>query len=432
MYSGKVFRVFNLFNGIKYAILHGWQGLPEELLSDLDIVVAPESLYQIENRLLNIKKWRIVSFVQYEATGYRFDLLYSEAINLIGLDITLDFREQGRIWFSNKELLVRKRWKDFWVASPEVEFKYLLVKKILKESLPLHSARRLKELITELGLKANAIAEDLLGRKWAERVMAWIKAEEWKTFEASMPTLKKILKRRKFLKEPLNPLRYWLPEIKRIWRRWRYPTGLFVAILGPDGAGKSTLIEHLERDLAGAFRRTARFHLMPGIFRRRRYSSPVTNPHGKPPRSWFASLLKLGYYLLDYTLGYWFKVRPALVRSTLVVFDRYYDDLLVDPRRYRYGGPMRLARWLRRFIPRPELWLILDVPEEEILRRKQEVPLEEIRRQRERYRCLAAELQNAVLLDGRQPPERLAREAEEVVLEHMNKRCVQRLALIIP
>ena len=419
----------------KYAILHSWQGLPEYLPSDLDIAVAPEDLSRLEQVLLRSEGARLVNHLRHESTCDYFVLALSDGrgVHFLPVDSATDYRRDERIWFKAEGLLQgRRKWKDFLVASPEVEFKYLLVKKILKGKIPPHSARRLQELAAILGERADAFAKELLGRRWATQVMTWIRKGQREDFEKNLPTLKKVLKRRKFLKDPLNPIRYWLPELKRIWRRWCHPTGIFVAILGPDGAGKSTLIEHLERDLAGAFRRTARFHLMPGIFRKRCGGGPVTNPHGKPPRSRFTSLLKLGYYLLDYTLGYLFKIRPALVKSTLVLFDRYYDDLLVDPRRYRYGGPMRLARWFRRFIPQPDLWLILDVPEEEIYRRKQEVPLEEIRRQRKAYRCLATELQNAVFLDGSRPLEELAREAEEVILEYMHERYLSRRGVWFP
>ncbi len=197
--------------------------------------------------------------------------------------------------------------------------------------------------------------------------------------------------------------------------------GFFVALLGPDGAGKSTLIEYLKQDLLKTFRFTKVFHWMPMIFRKKTNGMPVTNPHDKPPRSLSVSLIKLLYYLVNYNLGYLLKVRPALAGSTLVLFDRYYDDLLVDPIRYRYGGPMWMIKLMRRFIPRPNLWLILDVPEEEILRRKQEISLKEIRRQRKAYRRLAGELSNAFILDGSLAPEEVARQAEDIILEFMKE-----------
>ncbi|WP_123400782.1 hypothetical protein [Inmirania thermothiophila] len=398
-------------------------------------MVATEDLPRLEAELVNRSDARLVNLLQHESTCYYFVLAFWKdgKPKFLPVDAATDYRRNGRVWFSAEELLKgRRRWKDFWVASLEVEFRYLLVKKLLKGAVPEYSARRIQELAEELDGKALEFCDELLGEALGEQVFRWIRDGNWGAFEKHLSRLQKALKRERLRKDPLNPLRYWLPEGRRIFRRWRYPTGLFVVVLGPDGSGKSTLLERLERDLAGAFRRTARFHLMPGILRKKGDGGPVTDPHGKAPRSWLASVLKLVYYLLDYNLGYWLKVRPALVRSTLVLFDRYYDDLLVDPKRYRYGGPMELARRLRRFIPRPDLWFILDVPEEELLRRKQEVPLDELRRQREAYRNLAGELPNAVLLDGSLPPEEVARQAEEVILEYLHERYLSRRSLWFP
>ena len=416
-------------------ILHGWQELPEYLPSDLDIVVALEDLPKLEAHLSNFPDARLVNLLQHESTCYYFVLAFQEKgqLRFLQVDTAVDYRRNGLVWFSAEELLDgRRRWKDFWVASPEVEFKYLLVKKILKGTVPERSAARLRELVEELGEPSRELAAGLLGNHDGEKVVQWIQMGDWDTFQKHIRELQKVLKRQKLRQDPFNPFRYWLPEMKRIGRRWRHPTGLFVAVLGPDGAGKSTLIDRLEADLSGAFRRTARFHLMPGLFRKKGNGSPVTNPHGEPPRSFLASLFKLVYYFLDYTLGYWLKVRPALAKSTLVLFDRYYDDLLIDPLRYRYGGPMWLAQWLARLIPRPDLWLILDVPEDELLRRKQEVPFEELHRQREAYRRLTSELSDAIILDGSLPPEEVACQAEDALLEYMHERYLSRRGLWFP
>ena len=418
-----------------YALLSGWYDLPERWLSDLDIVIHPKELKKLEKVLCAQNDARLVNHFRHESTCDYFVLALRSGnqIQFLPIDSATDYRRNGRVWFTAGELLKgRRRWKGFWVTASEVEFKYLLVKKILKGSVPEHSAKRLGERAMELGDKARELAVNLLGSLLGEQTICWIKTGAWEEFHSHIPKLQKALKRQKLRKDPLNPLRYWLPEIPRIWKRWRYPTGLFVAVLGPDGSGKSTLIGHLERELKKAFRRTAFFHLMPDLFRRRGKSVLVTDPHGKPPRSFPTSLLKLLYYLLDYNLGCWLKVRPALARSTLVFFDRYYDDLLMDPKRYRYGGPMGLARWLRRLIPRPDIWLILDVPEDEILRRKQEVSLEEIRRQRAAYRRLATELPNAFLLDGSLLPEEVSMQAREIILDYLHERYLNRRRFWFP
>ena len=428
-------KIFNSANNLNYAILHGWQGLPEHLPSDLDIVVSPKELSLLEKILLETKDVQLVNFIQYVSTGYYFVLVLRERdqIRFLPIDATTEYRTGGRVWFSANELLVKRRiWGEFWVTAPEIEFKYLLVKKIVKQSIPNHAAKRLHELAKELGTQADKEVQHLLGRNWGPKVLEWLQRGDWETLERHLGTLKRVLKWECFKQDPLNPFRYWLPEIKRFWQRWFYPTGLFVVVLGPDGSGKSTLIEHLKTNLIRAFRRTNCFHLMPGLLRRRGDSGPVTDPHGKPPRSKLVSFLKLIYYFLDYIFGYWVKVRPMLVKSTLVLFDRYYDDLLIDPKRYRYGGPMWLVKWLQRLIPQPDLYFVLDVPVEKLRERKQEVEPEELQRQIKAYREFAFSKPNAVLLDGSQSVEEVVRQAQEVVLDYMHERYLKRRHLWFP
>lgn len=204
-------------------------------------------------------------------------------------------------------------------------------------------------------------------------------------------------------------------------RRWCGPAGLCVAVLGPDGAGKSTLIEHLKERLNGTVAYVEVFHLRPPL-KRRAAAGPVTDPHGQAPHPVWLSWLKIPYYVIAYGLGYILGVRPHLARSALVLFDRYYDDLLVDPRRYRYGGPMKLAWFARRFIPRPDLVLILDVPVEQLRRRKQEISVEELRRQRAAYRRLGDSLPTGVLLDGSLPADSVTRSACQIITTHLRER----------
>jgi thymidylate kinase len=107
------------------------------------------------------------------------------------------------------------------------------------------------------------------------------------------------------------------------------------------------------------------------------------------------------------------RIRPVLRCGGLVVFDRYYYDLLVDFRRFRYKGPRWPVALLARCVPRPDLLLILNAPAEVLQTRKQEVSREESERQMNCYLEIAQTrwLQGkARLIDAAQPLDRVVRQ----------------------
>jgi thymidylate kinase len=158
------------------------------------------------------------------------------------------------------------------------------------------------------------------------------------------------------------------------------------------------------------------------IARQKEKGMPATNPHDEPARGTLGSIAALLVVFLDYWLGYTFVLRPFVARSGLIVFDRYYQDLLVDPLRYRYGGPTWFARLLKPFVPPPDLvFLVLDAEEEVILSRKQEVQPEELRRQRASYRQLTVD-PRATLIRADRGTEITYGEACRFIVENMVER----------
>ena len=138
----------------------------------------------------------------------------------------------------------------------------------------------------------------------------------------------------------MNPIRNFLSEIARRRRRWFEPTGIFLVVLGPDGVGKSTLVGRLIEQLGPTFRRHRVFHFRPMLIAPQDETGvPTIDPHGVPPRGAIGSMARLLGLFADYWLGYLVLTRPLVARSGLVVFDRYFHDILIDSRRYRYGGP---------------------------------------------------------------------------------------------
>lgn len=180
----------------------------------------------------------------------------------------------------------------------------------------------------------------------------------------------------------------------------------FIAFLGCDGCGKSAVIAVLATDGWAKGVHVATGHWRPFPFRGRSTEGPgaADNPHGTEPRGGVASMVKLGWLWFNWWAGWWGGLRGQAARG-LVLFDRYHGDLLVDPRRYRYGGPMALARLIVRLMPQPDLVVFLDAAPEILLSRKQEVGHAALEASRERYLRLCEGGSRFVVVDASLPLE---------------------------
>lgn len=174
-------------------------------------------------------------------------------------------------------------------------------------------------------------------------------------------------------------------------QRYCKPSGVTVAILGVDGAGKSTVIAAIRPALEAATHhalqvRHLRPNLLPPLGRLKGQSrasvGPVLEPHSKPTSGMFVSFLRLAYLTLDYQLGYWLWTRFQIAKlPNIVLFDRYSYDMALDPRRFRVGLSPQIAGWFARLAPTPDLIFCLHGDPTVIAARKGELSVEETARQ---------------------------------------------------
>jgi hypothetical protein len=339
---------------VRYAVLHGWESLARGEVSDVDIIVAAQDLGKLEASLC--ERYRVLNLFHYEASSFGFVLSPKDldSGSLFVADLSSDYRWRGRIFFTAEELLrARRNWSGFWVAGPAQEFAYLLVKKIYeKGAIPEHQRIRLEQLAEELHSTAHSVASRLFGTIWGNRLIGWIIQKRWNQIVANITPLQRKLQWQVLKDDYLNPLRYWFAEARRIWLRWRYPTGLTVAVLGPDGPEKSTVIKDLPVALASVFRHTAILKRFPTWASR---SATQSCESAVPARARIRKQLTWMEFvreLLAHGLPFLIRVRPLLLRSTLVMFEHCCDDLLITEN-------LEATRFAHRIMPRPDLSFII-------------------------------------------------------------------------
>ena len=196
-----------------------------------------------------------------------------------------------------------------------------------------------------------------------EKSVAWVKP------------LRRALWLQGFKRQPLTTCRGWIAFWLREVHMRLNPPVPWVAILGMDGSGKSTVIEGIRQKWEELGLKSTFPHWRPECIKPGKSDGPETNPHGKKPRGSCASIAKLAFLLLDWTIGFRFKLADKRARGWFVIFDRFHLDLLADPVRYRYGAPLWLARWVFRLFPQPDAIILLDAPAEVLHARKPETTL---------------------------------------------------------
>ena len=391
---------------IPYVILAGHRDYPERIASDVDFMVSErdfDRLPAILNAPECVRGAQIVQILEHEISARYFVLARQEGDRIAYLhpDSAASYRLDARLWLRSEAVLATRRRSTggFWIPAAAIEFEYYLFKRLEKQCVEARHLEQLSSLLDEDAAGCRESLQRMFPPGLVEAVATAIVDVDVDWFRARRQSLAGWLLA-SIPREPISSrVRSRLRDSLRMFRRLTNPTGFIVAILGPDGSGKTTVIEHIEKEFSCAFRSVRRFHLRPH-FGRSRGGAPVSDPHAQEPRGRLASCLKIGLFVADYWSSWLRQVMPSKIRSTLIVFDRYYHDLLVDQRRYRLPTSLALPRWVSPLIPQPDMWLVLNAPAETLVARKGEISLESARLLSTGYAALAHRLPNAVMIDS--------------------------------
>lgn len=421
---------------IPYCVLHGYEGYPRQIASDVDCMISARvrprqlaglfhesSASRTDANLVGTKNYWFVF------AGRNAD----RSPCFLVLDFSIDFDLGGLNFYTGREVLEsRRRHHRFWIPAARIEFGCYLARKIAKAQLNAEQGSRLSALYAQDPVGC----QQQIARFWSARSTALIadaaSSGDWEPVRRFLCPLGAEMRSRAIWRRPWHAIVNRSHHVGRQVRSLCRPDGgLIVAFLGPDGAGKSSVIKSVPRGLAGMFARTICYGFAPGLFSwLHRTEGPNTQPHAAPARSPITSVVRaLCYWFVYYLVCYRLTVRRALAHSTLVLHDRHLIDALVDPKRYRYSGPTWLLRLIWRFVPKPDLVILLDASPEVLQTRKQEVPFAESLRQGQAYRSLVASMANGHVVDAVRPLEQVVGEVHDIILRHLTTRIAHRFAL---
>lgn len=375
--------IFDFLNTeTEYAVLRNFEGLPHHNNSrDIDIAIKKSELQKIRPQLISLIEqcgWHIVTYLNSDrlVTWVCGVVHENNCTDLVQLDFFYHTSIFGIVLIENKEILKHRLFNgQVYHADKVFEFldKYMYDRAVgatypdkyrntrqMAENDP-----QVKKLIVDIFGKNNLAACDKAGKK--ELLKAALK---WNFHRFGWGTI-------------VNFLQFEYHHIKNYLCS---NTGFSIGFTGPDGSGKTTVIDLLIENLGDVFRKAhTYYHFRPTLFGnlgevahstgvKKSVDRDFSNPHRGSKTGKLSSLARLNYYSMDYIIGYWVKVKSVIRITRIVIFDRYYTDIICDSRRSRiYLNPKFLYGFSKLFIPSLDYNILLTASSDTILARKREL-----------------------------------------------------------
>jgi thymidylate kinase len=412
---------------IPYCVLRGYEELEEiEDGGDVDLLVQADQLDHFREVLARLE------FVMLPIWGYAphlFFVAYDQlADRWLKLDVVTTVAFGKPIHAIQTSLASscldrRRRRESTFVLSAEDELLTLLLHCVLdKDMFAPHRRARIQALRYEV-TDTRYLSEQLHifwspEMSW-QRLAGLIDGERWTDLLAERAAVAAWLARgqqfgvlgRSFGRRLLRKLDRFAGALQ--------PRSLTVALLAPDGGGKTTLATELAR----RFFLPSRYIYMGSNIEASMVGLPTTRwieSRSRRPanaRCWPAWLIARGLRFPNNLLEQWYRYGISYyhrARGRLIVFDRYVYDASGEARKRSLKSRMR--GWLLSAIaPKPDLVVFLDAPGEVLYARKGEHSPAILERQRQHYLGLRAHVPQMVVVDATNTADQVRRSVTALI-----------------
>jgi thymidylate kinase len=413
---------------IQYCVLRGYEELDEiEDGGDVDLLVQADQIDHFRETLARLE------FVMLPVWGHAphlFFVAYDQvADRWLKLDVvtTLAFGKPIHAIQTNLAascLERRCRREPTFVPSPEDELLTLLLHCLLdKAAFAPNRRARIQSLRQEV--TDERYLSEQLHAHWSpemswQRLAALIDAEEWPALLAERPKVAAWLGRgqgfgvlgRRFGRRLLRKLDRIAGALQ--------PRSLTVALLAPDGGGKTTLATELTR----RFYLPSRYIYMGSNIEASTVGLPTTRwiqarstrpKHSSQLPAW---ALARAMRFVNNLAEQWYRYGTSyyhMIRGRLILFDRYVYDGQLNGSRKR-SLKTRARRWLlSAAAPKPDLVVFLDAPGELLYARKGEHSPAILEQQRQHYLDLREHLPQMVVVDATRDAEQVRRSVTSLI-----------------
>lgn len=371
----------------EYAVLRNFEGLPHSNNSrDIDIIITRKSYKAIKKELVELidnSGWKIATYLHSDRLiSYVCAKNSEESTEIVQWDFFFDTSVWGIELMSAQEFLRHRAFNGYlYHIGTEGQFldKYLYNRAVGSQYPEKYRATR------EAAEHSPIVTEKILA------IFGYNDTKECDKASGSKLIMRALWANIK--KRPLALLCSILYFLYTFVRNYIFSrTGFSVGFTGPDGSGKTTVIEMLLARIAPVFGTAHKYyHFRPALFGnlgevahsagiKKEVDRDYSKPHRGGKTGTLNSLLRLAYYSMDYIVGYFVKVKSVTRITRVIIFDRYYTDIICDSRRSRiYLSPRFLYWWGRLFIPSLNYNILLTASCETILARKRELDEDGIR-----------------------------------------------------
>ncbi len=428
------FFIFLNKNG-EYAVLRNFEGLPAHNNSrDIDIVIEPSTYRRLKSDLIELiekEGWKIVTYLNSDRliTWVCACVDSDSRTEIVQFDFFFHTSIFGVTLLEAKDFLKNRQFNGaIYHVDKEYEFldKYMYDRAV-NVAYP-EKYRKTREAVENSG-EVKKVLKKVFGSNSIN--------------ECDKTSGKKLLLnafKQNLCSNPFRTVGRMLKfEYYHIRNYVRSNTGFSVGFTGPDGSGKTTVIDQILERLAPVFRTAHKYyHFRPALFGnlgevahsaglKKEVDRDYSKPHRAGKTGAFSSFARLLYYSIDYIIGYFVKVKSVIRITRVVIFDRYYTDIICDSRRSRIYLNYKFLYWFGKlFIPSLNYNILLTARSETILTRKRELDEEGIRRINKRIDYLADKKGYKKILNE-QTPEVAVAEILNYIFDNQHKKNLRRL-----